>query len=104
MKKVGFWRGKEQDTNDTRGFPRVENFIDPSWDADERNRVVVYLTKGSHRVRRMRGHSTCRVCGCRNGSAGVSDGTYTWPSGFRHYIEGHNVKPPQDFIDYVNGK
>ena len=51
-----------------------------------------------------KGSSTCRICGCQNGS-----GEYVFrktfkhirreiimPSGYRHYIEKHNVAPDTD--------
>ena len=51
-----------------------------------------------------RGFSICRVCECANGSRTFVRGGFMWPDGFRHYIEEHNVKPSDDFIDMVNGK
>jgi len=49
------------------------------------------------------GISPCRLCGCRNGSRQYSDkrSRVSWPSGFGHYVEAHNVRPSQWFIDYV---
>lgn len=55
----------------------------------------------SARVMRYRGWSTCRLCGCGNGSNAYLFGGWLWPSGFRHYLEEHNVKPSQDFIDFL---
>lgn len=53
-----------------------------------------------------KGQSTCRICGCQNGS-----GEYVFrkvfkhirreiimPSGYRHYIEKHNVSPDTDSL------
>jgi hypothetical protein len=55
---------------------------------------------------RKKGQSTCRICGCQNGS-----GEYVFrkvfkhirreiimPSGYRHYIEKHNVSPDTDSL------
>eukprot|EP01113_Clastostelium_recurvatum_P030493 TRINITY_DN3709_c1_g1_i2.p1 TRINITY_DN3709_c1_g1~~TRINITY_DN3709_c1_g1_i2.p1 ORF type:complete len:316 (+),score=60.10 TRINITY_DN3709_c1_g1_i2:106-1053(+) len=63
-----------------------------------------------------RGFSWCRFvhdgCSCKkNGSREFQDKTgfnnkvpgwtVVWPEGFRHYIEAHNLRPTQEFIDYV---
>lgn len=44
-----------------------------------------------------RGSSTCRICGCHNGSKEYVYGGYRWPQGFRHYVEEHNVEPSEGF-------
>lgn len=54
-------------------------------------------------VERFRGFSTCRVCSVRNGISEFRTDEWSWPSGLRHYIEVHNVKPSPEFIAYING-
>ncbi len=53
-------------------------------------------------VARYRGSSTCRLCGCQNGSAEyrlvVGDKWVVWPEGARHYIEQHSVLPDPKFL------
>ncbi len=51
--------------------------------------------------RRFKGSSKCRVCGQRNGSVEFTYKGWTWPSGFKHYIEDHWVRPSKDFISLV---
>lgn len=52
------------------------------------------------------GYSTCRICGydC-NGSADyvLKSGSvqYTFPQGFLHYVEKHNIKVSEDFVDFI---
>lgn len=48
-----------------------------------------------------KGWSTCRVCQCRNGSEEHELGGWVWPSGLRHYIEAHNIKPSEAFISMI---
>jgi hypothetical protein len=48
-----------------------------------------------------RGFSMCRLCAKLNGSEEFEHAGYRWPSGFLHYIEAHNVRPPQDFADVI---
>lgn len=50
-----------------------------------------------------RGHSWCRFS-CKNDQNGYrdfSDGYYLWPEGFGHYIEVHDLKPPEEFIRHI---
>lgn len=45
-----------------------------------------------------KGFSTCRICKERNGSCDVSYNGFTWPIGYIHYVEKHNVHPTQEFL------
>ena len=47
------------------------------------------------------GESVCVICGAQNGSLELSDGTYSWPEGFAHYVSAHNVRPPIEFERHV---
>ncbi len=51
-----------------------------------------------------RGWSTCRICGKRNGSTEYVFDGWKWPSGFRHYVEAHNLRPSLAFIEFITGK
>jgi hypothetical protein len=50
-----------------------------------------------------RGSSTCRICGIRNGYREFNIAGWQWPSGFRHYIEAHNVRPSLAFQEFIIG-
>lgn len=54
------------------------------------------------RINRFRGFSSCRCCNEVNGSHEFHYDGWTWPEGLRHYVEKHNVKPDQVFIDFLN--
>ena len=49
---------------------------------------------------RYRGFSICRCCGHANGSGEYRMETfekvYVWPSGLIHYLEEHNIEPPEE--------
>ena len=68
--RIGYWR-----TDASQPWPDVDAFIGTMWDADERERVVEHLSHGLV-ARSYLGFSTCRLCGERNGSLELSDGTY----------------------------
>lgn len=99
--KVGFWNNQN---NDYPEYPYADEQIDDTWDEEERAKVLGYVADRRHLSKRYRGYSMCRICGEGNGTADYSDGTYTWPQGFAHYIERHKVKPPQEFIDHILGE
>jgi hypothetical protein len=74
--------------------------VDKNWDWETRDKVIEYLKRGL-RTNTYLGFSRCRLCQCPNGSSEQTDGTYIWPSGYVHYLERHQVKPPKAFIDHV---
>ena len=109
-KRVGYWRDIQR-TNwrgdiiipDFPDCPDVNDFIDPNWDITERSAIIDYLKRGKEKKSWM-GCSNCRICGCMNGSRCLTDREWVWPEGFVHYLEKHNVKPPQEFVNYVLSK
>ncbi len=48
-----------------------------------------------------RGWSMCRLCQVPNGNEEFEHGGFRWPSGFLHYVEAHNVRPPDAFVDAI---
>lgn len=120
-KAFGFWRDRkhEQQSREMGSFlaflgvavkklglqlPDPQDFVDTSWNANERKAVVAYLRAGFAAEHYM-GYSHCRFdCGINDadmGDADLTDGTYVWPQGFVHYVEAHGVKPPQEFVRHV---
>ena len=85
-------------------LPRPQDFVDESWDADERALIVQRLKSGTTFVYWM-GYSYCRLCdeSGMGTECFTADGSWIWPEGFAHYIEKHGVRPPQKFVDYLLG-
>jgi hypothetical protein len=54
-----------------------------------------------YRLEAYRGWSTCRICGERNGNKEYTTKKWIWPEGLMHYIQDHNLKPSDAFIDYI---
>jgi|SRR5579863_8204374 len=103
---VGYWR-KDVDP-DVTGLPYPEQ-IDKKDDSkyfqnDTRQSFISCLArveKKAHQVA-YRGWSTCRLCGKMNGSYEFEYAGYTWPSGLKHYLEDHNIKPPNtDWVSMI---
>lgn len=95
LKRIGFWQSESEPN-----LPLVSKFIDSTWNHSEKLMILDYLQKGKV-ITTYRGWSTCRVCEKKNGSSDLSDGVYVWPEGYYHYIAHHNVKPTEEFLNYI---
>ncbi len=93
--EIGYWRGEGHPE-----LPRAGDFVDTSWDDDERFEVIAHLEHGMI-ARMCMGPSRCRFCGAPNGSLNLTDGTYVWPEGLAHYLREHQVRLPDVFVDHV---
>jgi len=51
-----------------------------------------------------RGFSNCRLCGQRNGHEAFRLDVWEWPSGLRHYVAEHHVRPSVDFEQFVSSQ
>lgn len=113
LKRVGYWSSRPRDGFESvgellvdmfqqlvTGEPRVEDFVDETWSASERRRVVEYLKRG-RKYEAYLGYSRCRICQRENGCLDLHDGVYVWPDGLVHYVRDHSVKPPDDFVRHV---
>lgn len=94
--RIGYWSGEH-----APGWPDVSDFVDNSWDQDERADVSNYLRYGTI-VWYCMGFSACRICGKQNGNCEFSDGTFIWPEGLVHYVEDHAVRPPQRVVAHAH--
>lgn len=93
---IGYWDGPLTGP----GWPSAEDFVDPAWDAEERELVADHLQSGLVAGRYM-GHSVCRFCGCDNGCLELTDGCFVWPEGLAHYVLNHDVRLPKEFVTHV---
>jgi hypothetical protein len=99
--KIGYWSEGE-------GGTRPEDWVDTGWDDGERRRVSAYLKQGNP-VRTYPGSARCRWRGCgfpdsMMGFSDLSDGQFMWPEGFAHYLDFHQVKPPESFLSEIRSK
>ncbi len=95
LKVIGYWADETHPD-----YPDPRDLVDESWRAAERAEVVSYL-EHQRVARAFMGVSLCRMCGRRNGSLELTDGTYVWPDGLAHYVRDHGVRLPQPFVDHV---
>lgn len=94
-KTVGFWENGagtlagQQEVWAARGDISVA----------ERRALYAYM-KASTEAANYKGFATCRACTDRLGSRDMltPDGQFIFPSGYWHYIDVHEVRPPSPFI------
>lgn len=95
----GYWRSLYEPS-----MPDSAWFVDASWAADERRRVVAYLSQG-RLLHSWMGFSWCRFrCTISPGTMGASDltdGIYCWPEGIIHYITRHNLRLPTELVQHI---
>ena len=95
LTRIGYWRSEQQPE-----LPDPHDVVDNEWTSDDRGVVSAYFRRGTT-ARAYMGPSFCRMCGVRNGSLEYTDGRFLWPDGFAHYIDEHNVKPPDAVIAWA---
>jgi hypothetical protein len=95
---IGYWHSIYEPM-----YPDPGHFVDDTWDNEEKEKIAAYLRSGHQMDYAFGGVSWCRFrCGFRDlGSLEFTDGKYLWPEGLVHYIEKHNVKLPQEVIDFM---
>ena len=97
---IGFWYGEGKDSD----LPDPAWFVDENYPEQEKKEVIDYLKKGK-KVNLYRGWSNCRICGEKTpGGSDDTDGLYVFPSGLVHYVEKHNLRLPDEFIQRVKEK
>jgi hypothetical protein len=94
-KYLGFWANKQHPQ-----LPNPVDYVDVTWNPLDRAMVVHYLMDAPI-TNHSRGSSWCRCCHIHNGHTERSDGVYTWPDGFAHYVATHDVRPPEEFVRHV---
>ncbi|MBK6903532.1 MAG: hypothetical protein IPH04_12220 [Saprospirales bacterium] len=95
---IGYWYSEDESY-----YCKPKALVDAKWDEQEKQAVIAHIQQ-AETVVYYRGFSECRVCKKMNGSNEKSDGLFYFPDGFKHYLEAHQVKPPQLFIDFALGK
>src|SRR5262245_14684169 len=101
LKRVGFWYSKEEPD-----LPHPGEYIDWTWDRDEKDKVIRYLQESYVLTRFYCDYPWCRLyCDFdvipEIGYREYTDGTWLYPEGLLHYVLRHMVKPPSDFLEHV---
>ncbi len=94
-KREGFWYSKYEPD-----LPMPKARDKPASNQQEILDRLSKLETKAH-VIAYKGWSTCRICGCGNGTTEFNYKGWVWPSGLRHYIEKHNVRVSPEFKDFL---
>ncbi len=103
MPRFGYWRSPEEPD-----LPHPGDFVDASWDAAERRKVIEYLDDAYQIPMVSCGPSWCRM-GCAGvpediGTQDLTDGVWLFPEGLVHYVRHHAVRPPEAFLEHLRGR
>lgn len=94
--KEGFWRNQYKPD-----LPMPEAAAAP-WEGKTEFLSTLEKIEATAQQVAYRGFSICRICKKMNGTREFEHRNWVWPSGFRHYIEDHNVKPSEEFIKMIS--
>ena len=100
-KMVGYWEEK-RDLGPPSRLPHPAKLVDRSWRAEQRDEIIAYLRQGNV-LSVYGGFSYCRFEGCgvsgiEMGTCDLTDGEWVWPQGLPHYVEAHDVRLPDQFV------
>lgn len=92
----GFWR----DSFDAPGeLPWPEP--DPGWDGRPAFVEALDRVELCAEMIAAAGFSRCRLCQSPNGTVEFVLNGWAWPSGFRHYVAEHGIRPSKEFEEFV---
>ncbi len=94
MNKEGFWWSVREPN---LPFPESK----PRWSKKKKFLDALSVLEAKATRNLYRGISRCRLCGEANGNAEFTNKNWTWPQGYRHYIDDHDVRPSREFRQYV---
>lgn len=95
MNREGYWNtGKGSELPS----PKPSN---QEWAGKERFLLALDVIQAKNQPIAYRGSSRCRICDQQNGSTEYQVNGWQWPSGYRHYIDEHNVRPTLAFQEMV---
>jgi hypothetical protein len=94
---IGYWKSLYETE-----FPDPAKFEDIKWNSKEKAGIIEHLKKGKS-IANWMGTSWCRFrCREKNmGNSCLTDGIFLFPEKLTHYIEEHNVRLPNEFINHV---
>ena len=94
----GFWRDFHEEES-TLPWPQP----DEEWAG--REEFLHCLAQAEAIAERImyRGYSLCRICSTMNGSESLRLAAWEWPSGYRHYVAAHFIRPSTAFELFVLG-
>jgi hypothetical protein len=99
LKGIGYWYSWGEPS-----FPFPQDLVG-EYELALKEKLLAYLNYDRHSDDAYRGSSYCCFDGCDGlygdgdlGNLDLSDGTWIWPEGLRHYVEVHDVLLPPAFL------
>lgn len=104
---VGYWQESFPGDENER-WPHPRYFVG-QWDDHDKKEILEYMAKAVviEEPPVWDGYKYviyCKMCDVVTEGSVVSDGEWQWPLPFSHYIDKHDVVPPQAFIDSIRNR
>jgi hypothetical protein len=100
MRIEGYWKRKDTNCYDEYSWPEPHD--EPQELEKEFLAALAEAEKIAEQVN-YRGFSICRLCDKDNGSSEFVLHGWKWPSGFKHYVEVHHIRPSEEFLLFILG-
>ena len=97
-KREGFWWSKYEPK-----LPKVKHEQTP-WKGKALFLADLRRVQSKAATIQYRGWSNCRCCKQANGTMDYRYNGWTWPEGYEHYIQQHNVQPTPEFKAFIEEK
>lgn len=98
---IGYWREEE---GSGASFPEPQMLKTDAYSPATREAIGRYLDSGAVFMEYL-GFSFCRFrCGIPDtalGTADLSDGHWVWPQGLSHYVREHQLRLPEEFVQFM---
>ena len=99
-----YWRNnKKDDDNDSFGklFPYPEENI-KKWSGQDQFLEQLINKEKNIKLSETNRNKNCLLCNKKNINKGrYYDSEFVWEDGLKHYIEIHNIKPTDEFIEFI---
>lgn len=113
-KEIGYWAEGRWDSDKKKWVKRKGTQYpmpvprDSPWKGEKKFLMNLKKVVDSNKVAKSgfeaKGFSRCRLCGKINGPGDYSLEYYQWPDNLFHYVKKHNIKPDEEFIEFINNK
>lgn len=83
-------------------IPQFSDFIEPDWLSGEKDKIINYLRNADCILAASKPPAKCFLCDEKVCLASFrSDGVWLWPTVLSHYVERHEIRLPDAFVEKI---
>ena len=99
-----YWRNNKKE-NDRDSFGKLFPFPKENikkWSGQDQFLEQLKNKEKNYKLNESNRNKNCLLCNKKNINNGkYNDNEFIWEDGLKHYIEIHNIKPTDDFIEFI---